>query len=150
MKKINRVIVAVKDIEEATARYEQLLGSKFTRTGPAIADGFGLRVSAQWTLGIELIQPIAGSDNPLSKDLQKFLAERGENICGVAFNTGDMKADVANAEALKLTAYGPTFGIPPDVLEAEFGAHFRRFEETVFDFKGLGFLLALVDADERH
>lgn len=149
MKKIHRIIVAVKDIDEATARYERLFGTKFTRTGPKIAE-MGLRVAAAWDLGIELLQPIAGSEGALAKDIQNFLDTRGENICGVAFTARDMKRDVAQAEAQKLTAYGPTFGFPPDVLEAEFGGHFTRFEETVFDFKGLGYLVALVDADERR
>lgn len=55
-----------------------------------------------------------------------------------------------HAQANDLTAYGPTFGFPPEVLESEFDGQFSRFEETVYDFTGLGYLLALVDADERR
>lgn len=149
MKKIHRIVVAVKDIDEAATRYEALFGVPFTRTGPVIAT-MGLRVAAAWDLGIELLQPIAGSDGTLARDIQKFLDERGEGICGAAFSVRDMKRDVAQAEAQKLTAYGPTFGFPPEVLESEFGGKFRRFEETVYDFQGLGYLVALVDADERR
>lgn len=93
MKKLHRIVVAVRDIDEAASRYEALFGVPFSRSGPVIAS-MGLRVAAAWDLGIELLQPISGSDGELARDVQKFLDERGEGICGAAFWVRDMKQDV--------------------------------------------------------
>lgn len=148
MKSIHRIIIAVSDIDEATPRYEKLFATPFHKAGPKLPEMFGVRVAGAWELGVELLQAVEGSSSALAQDVKAFLDTKGEGICGVAFHTKDMQASVKNVESQGVSAYGPTFSLPREMLDEDFGGSFTRFEETVFSsIKDLGFLLALVDVD---
>ncbi|WP_198080499.1 VOC family protein [Acinetobacter calcoaceticus] len=145
MNKLHRVVVAVKDLDEAAGRYERIFAVPFVRTGPYVAS-MGVKVAGAWGLGVELIQPMPGSDSQFAQDIQRHLNERGEGLYGVVFQTRTMKSDIEHLEKNAFVAYGPTFSFSSSVLETEFGGAFSRFEETVFTPERLGYLVAAMDA----
>lgn len=149
MKKIHRIIIAVADMDEAVPRYEKLFATAIHKAGPKLPEMFGVRVAGAWDLGVELLQPVDTKSSALAKDVQDYLDSKGEGIFGVAFHTENMQASVKNVEQQGVAAYGPTFTLPKEMLDTDFGGSFTRFEETVFSpSKQLGnFLLALVDVD---
>lgn len=149
MKKIHRIIIVVADMDEAVPRYEKLFDTTIVKAGPKLPEMFGVRVAGAWDLGVELLQPVDTKSSALAKDAQDHLDSKGEGIFGVAFHADNMQASVKNVEKQGVAAYGPTFTLPREMLDTDFGGAFTRFEETVFvPSKQMGnFALALVNVD---
>ena len=55
---VNRVVMAVRDLEAGRAFYEELLGCTFHSANDEEASAFGVRVLMSWDGGIELVAPI--------------------------------------------------------------------------------------------
>ena len=55
---VNRVVMAVRDIDAGRAFYEKLLGCTFHHGNDEEAAAFGVRMLFSWDAGIELIAPI--------------------------------------------------------------------------------------------
>ena len=61
-KGVNRVVVAVKDLEKAIDIYSKLLGATFYDVS-AGSEQFGIKAAISWDAGIELCAPIAGTNS---------------------------------------------------------------------------------------
>lgn len=57
---VNRIIVAVRDIEAAKRYYHELLGAEF-RDANWTGAPFGIAVAIAWNVGIELCAPLPGA-----------------------------------------------------------------------------------------
>ena len=88
---INRIVVAVHNVEKASDRYSELLGISFWDAG--VQEEFGLRALVSWDGGVELVSPL----HPQS-DVAKFLERRGEGIYAVAFNVRSVEEARAMAK----------------------------------------------------
>ena len=130
--RIHRIAVAVKDLDAAVEFYSTMLGATFERTGEAVSRETGVAVAADWNLGLEIMSPVPGSDNPIAQKIERFLAESGEGICGAAYVVDDMAAAIQRARDAGLDTLR-AFSFTKDQLDAEFGGAFTRFEETVLD-----------------
>jgi catechol 2,3-dioxygenase-like lactoylglutathione lyase family enzyme len=131
--KIHRIAIAVKDIDVAIDKYSKIFGASFVKTAEAVSKHVGVYVASDWTMGIELASPVPGSENPVAKRMETFLAANGEGVFGTAFVVDDMTAAVAKANKAGVKELMPTFGFTPEQLEAEFAGVFTRFEETLMD-----------------
>ena len=89
-KGVNRVLIAVRDVEEASKRYSSLLGIRFWDAG--VQEDFGVRAMVSWEGGVELIAPL-DTDSRVAR----FLEKNGESIYGVAFNVTDIDRAVTAA-----------------------------------------------------
>lgn len=134
MAKIHRIGIAVSDLDKAVERYTALFGGNFTKTGEAVSQEAGVRVAADWSLGIELVQPVPGSSNPIARDMEKFLAEKGDGVFAVGYTVDDTKTELDRAEkAAGVVPLLPTFAFSDEQLRDEFAGAFTKFEETVLD-----------------
>jgi predicted enzyme related to lactoylglutathione lyase len=131
--RIHRIGVAVKDLDAAIDYYSAFFGVPFERTGEAVSEEAGVAVAANWQLGIELVQPVPGSANPIAQQMEKHLAEKGEGIFAAGFSSDDIDADLSRAESAGANQLLPTFKFTEQQLQDEFAGAFTRFEETVFD-----------------
>ncbi|MFC1944731.1 VOC family protein [Chloroflexota bacterium] len=87
---IQRVVVVVRDLDEAVKRYSELMGMDFIDFGAQ--EGFGVRamVSRDWS--VEIISPI----DPQSA-AARHLEKRGEGVIGVAFMVPNLDEAKDNA-----------------------------------------------------
>ena len=139
--KLNRVAIAVRDIQAAVKLYSELTGCRFFRAGPAVTEPSGLSVAASWEAGMEIVAPIPGRDTAPAQAVRRFLDTRGEGVFAVVMEVDDLTAaDKLGTE--KGFAIAQRIHFTDEQLKAELGGKFTRFEETVFDaVDDLGFFL---------
>ena len=139
--KLNRVAIAVRDIQAAVKLYTELTGHRFFRAGPAVTDASGLSVAASWEAGMEIVAPIPGRNEAPAQALRRFLETRGEGVFAVIMEVDDLAA--ADKIGMgKGYAIAQRIIFTDEQLKAELGGKFTRFEETVFDATNeLGFFL---------
>jgi methylmalonyl-CoA epimerase len=132
---VDRVVIAVKDLEMAAKRYSELLDISFPHS--VTRDDYGMRVMVSWDGGIELISPI---DN--NSMVARFIEKKGEGLFGVIFRVGDIEESRARAEAKGFRVTGDvdsglpdgfkvfkeitlhpkdTYGIPTTLVQSERG-----------------------------
>ncbi len=122
-KGINRVIIAVRDIDEAMKRYSDLLGLSFWDAG--IQEKWSVHARISWEGGLELVMPL-DSKSPIAK----FLDKHGEGLFAVAFNVTDI--DRATA-----TARNKGIRVTDDIDRDESGI-FQMFREMVLHPRDTG------------
>jgi methylmalonyl-CoA/ethylmalonyl-CoA epimerase len=144
VKGINRIIVAVRDIEAARRYYHDLLGAEF-RDANWTGAPFGIAVAIAWNVGIELCAPLPGREHDSA--VSGFLAQHGEGVMNVYFDTDDAESALARA-----TACGVACQHALDYSQAEIDAHlgglFRRYQEFVLGTAaqcGFGVSLARIE-----
>lgn len=143
---VNRIMVAVRDLESAKQKYRDLLGATFIdahETGKA----FGLAVSIAWDAGVELCAPLPGRED--TSAVSGFLASRGEGIMSVFFDVTD------GTEAMeRASRHGYQSVHSLDYSSAEIdqflGGMFRRFREFNLDTsENFGYTLSLAQIEKR-
>ena len=122
---VNRIIVAVRDLEKAKSYYAELLGATF-REANWTGDAFGIQVAISWNAGIELCAPIPGKESECF--LTPLLDERGEGILNVVFNVDDADEALARAQAISIQTINAV-----DYTQEEIDEHldglFTRYKE---------------------
>ncbi len=94
LKGVNRIIVAVRDLEKSKKFYSEALGATFYEANWT-GEEFGIEVAISWDAGIELCAPMTGREN--DSMISPFIEENGEGIIDVVFGVSD--ADQANKQA---------------------------------------------------
>lgn len=121
---VNRVVMAVHDLEAGRAFYERLLGCTFHHGNDEEAASFGVEMLFSWDGGIELVAPIAGMDSYV----ESILAQRGEGIIGVVWAVADADAAKAASAELGVTTFH-TLDYSQDEIDANLQGRFRRYYE---------------------
>jgi len=98
IEKIDRIAIAVNDLEKATRFFSELLGVAFDVVGQNEQLGMKGSYSAS---GLELIAPTS-PDTPVGK----FLKQRGEGLWGIVFKVSDMDEAVKIFQEKGLTMVG--------------------------------------------
>ncbi len=144
IKGINRIIVAVRDLESSRRFYRELLGAEFHDARWTGAP-FGIGVAIAWNVGIELCAPLPGREHDSA--VSAFLARHGEGVMNVYFDVDNGEYALARA-----TACGVACHHALDYTQAEIDEHldglFRRYQEFVLgttDRCGFGMSLARIE-----
>ncbi len=90
-KGVDHVVIAVKDLDAAVARYETIYGAPVSERREAEAAGMKMAFFRQGDSFIELVSNL-GDGGPIAKRL----AERGEGVHLVAMKVEDLDAAVAD------------------------------------------------------
>lgn len=126
---VNRIMIAVHDLESAKRRYSDLLGATFL-DAHWTGEPFGISVSIAWDAGIELCAPLPGREG--SSAVTRFLAARGEGVMNVFFNVFDGELAIERA-----TGHGYKSLHSLDYTQAEIDRHlgglFKRYQEFTLD-----------------
>lgn len=143
---VNRIMIAVHDIEKAKAQYTDLLGATFIDANWT-GEPFGIAVSIAWDAGIELCAPLPGREQDSA--VSPFLAHRGEGIMSVFFGVDDGDAAIQRATE---NGYGCTHQL--DYTQDEIDQHlcgmFSRYQEFNLDsYARCGFAVSLARIDEK-
>lgn len=122
---INRIILAVRDLQKAKALYSRMLGATFhdaSWTGAPL----GMDVAISWDAGIEICAPMPGREK--DSMISGFLDRHGDGILSVVFGAEDADAIKGGAEGLGIQALYSV-----DYSQAEIDAHldglFRKYKE---------------------
>jgi catechol 2,3-dioxygenase-like lactoylglutathione lyase family enzyme len=121
---VNRVVMAVRDIDAGREFYEKLLGCTFHHGNDEEAASFGVRMLFSWDAGIELVAPIAGRGSYV----ESILDERGEGMIGVVWAVADADASKAAGEELGVTTFH-TLDYSQDQIDDDLQGRFRRYYE---------------------
>ena len=143
---VNRVMIAVHDIEKAKQLYSDLLGATFMDANWT-GEPFGIDVAIAWDAGIELCAPMAGREHDSA--VSQFLSQRGEGVMNVFFGVDD--GDAANARASAL-GFGCVNALDytQDEIDQHLGGLFSRYQEfTLNSGAQCGFAMTLARIDEK-
>jgi catechol 2,3-dioxygenase-like lactoylglutathione lyase family enzyme len=143
---INRVVIAVHDIEKSKALYCELLGATF-HDANWTGEPFGIDVAISWDAGIELCAPMAGRKN--DSVVSPFLEANGEGIMNVFFGVSDASAAKERAALAGIEAVHSL-----DYTQAEIDEHlsgmFKKYEEhTLNSAEKCGFAMTLAQIDKK-
>lgn len=83
---VNRVVVAVHDINQAKKHYREMLVATFV-DADWTGEPFGISIAIAWDAGIELCAPMPGREQDSA--VSDFLARRGEGVICVFFGVDD-------------------------------------------------------------
>ena len=122
---INRVMIAVHDLEKSKQFYSDLLGATF-HDAHWTGEAFGIEVVISWDAGIELCAPSPGREK--DSVISQFLESQGEGVMNVFVGV----SDAAEAKERAAAAGVETFN-SLDYTQAEIDAHldglFKKYEE---------------------
>ncbi|GEO02231.1 hypothetical protein NSE01_40630 [Novosphingobium sediminis] len=143
---VNRVMIAVHDLEKAKQQYTDLLGATFFDANWT-GEPFGISVSIAWDAGIELCSPLPGREKDSA--VSQFLAHRGEGVMSIFFGVDDGDAAMKRASEL---GYGCVNSL--DYTQEEIDQHleglFSRYQEFNLDsYARCGFAVSLARIDDK-
>jgi 4-hydroxyphenylpyruvate dioxygenase-like putative hemolysin len=126
---VNRIMIAVRDLDGAKKKYSGLLGATFM-DAHWTGEPFGISVAIAWNAGIELCAPLAGRED--SSAVSSFLARHGEGVMGVFFNVSDGTAAMDRA---KCHGYNSVHCLDytQDEIDQHLGGLFQRYQEFNLD-----------------
>ena len=122
---VNRIIVAVRDIERSKSFYSDLLGA-FFHEASWTGEEFGIQVAISWNAGIELCAPLPGRENDCF--LTPLLKQRGEGIVNVVFDVDDADEAYARAKGMALPTVNAV-DYSQDEIDAHLDGLFSRYKE---------------------
>lgn len=144
---VNRIMIAVRDLEGAKKKYRDLLGATFL-DAHWTGEPFGISVSIAWDAGIELCAPLSGREE--SSAISGFLATHGEGVMCVFFNVSDGEAAMDRANR-----YGYNSVHSLDYTQAEIDQHlgglFQRYQEfNLATGESCGFTVSLARIEAKQ
>lgn len=144
---VNRVMIAVHDIEKAKRLYTDLLGATFV-DADWTGEPFGISVSIAWDAGIELCAPLPGREQ--SSAISHFLANRGEGVMNVFFGVSDGDAAFERAASQGFQCVS-SLDYTPDEIDRHLGGLFTRYQEfTLNSAQHCGFTVTLAQIDDKQ
>lgn len=144
---VNRIMIAVRDLESAKQKYHDLLGATFV-DAHWTGEPFGIAVSIAWDAGIELCAPLPGRED--SSAVSAFLAARGEGVMSVFFDVTDGEAAM---ERVIRSGHKSVHSL--DYTQAEIDQHlgglFQRYQEFNLDTApACGFSISLARIEAKQ
>lgn len=143
---INRIIVAVRDLEKSKQYYSGLLGANF-HNADWTGENYGINVAISWDAGIELCAPMKGRERDSA--VSQFLNTHGEGVLNVVFNYDDAAKALESASAMGVQSLHSL-----DFTQAEIDAHldalFNKYEEHVLNTSAdCGFSVTIAQITEK-
>jgi catechol 2,3-dioxygenase-like lactoylglutathione lyase family enzyme len=122
---VNRIIVAVRDLQKAKIFYTDLLGATFHEANWT-GEPFGIQVAISWNAGIELCAPIPGKEDECV--LKPLLDKRGDSILNVVFNVDDAEDGLSRAKELEIQTIN-TVDYTQEEIDRHLDGLFTRYKE---------------------
>lgn len=143
---INRIVIAVKDLEAAKNRYTQLLGAEF-HDAHWTGEPFGILVSIAWNAGIELCAPAPGRESDSA--VSAFLNTKGEGIMSVYFNVPDAEKAMDQASQAGFSCLH-ALDYTQEEIDQHLQGFFKRYQEMVLNSANLcGFSVSLARIEKK-
>jgi methylmalonyl-CoA/ethylmalonyl-CoA epimerase len=125
---VNRVTIAVKDLEKGMDFYAKLLGATFHRATAEDVVTLGIRVAMSWDAGIELVSPMPDRESFITE----FLEQRGEGLMGVVFAVDDVEAAHKAAQDLGVGVWYE-LDYDQETIDKHLQGRFTKYKEYMLD-----------------
>ncbi len=125
---VNRVSIAVKDLEKGIEFYSKLLGATFFNATADDAEKMGIRVALSWDAGIELVAPMPDRDSFVTN----IIEQRGEGLIGVVFALDDVEAAHEAAQNLGVGVWY-TLDYSQEEIDKHLQGKFTKYKEYMLD-----------------
>ena len=125
---VNRVTIAVKNLEKGKELYSELLGATFFPADAEEAAKMGIEVAMSWDAGIELVAPLADRDS----FVKQIIENRGEGVIGVVFAVDDINEvnEVAMKRGIKAWH---SLDYSQEEIDRYFQGRFSKYKEYMYD-----------------
>jgi len=137
---VQRVVMAVRDLDAGKAFYSKLLDCEFLAADPADTEAFGVAVAISFDGGIELVAPVPGADSYV----ESILDARGEGLIGVVWAVADADACRDAAAELGVSAFSTIDYSQAEIDEKLQGRFSRYYEHFLAPAGPLGDAVVLV------
>ena len=124
---INRIVIAVRDLDRAVRFYSELLGATF-HDASAAAEPFGIKAALSWDAGVELVAPLPNRDSVIARSIE----ERGEGLQQVIFAVDDVDEAWVKVGEMGIGVV-QTIELNQDQLREYFQDRFGKFKEYVLN-----------------
>ena len=146
LKGINRIVVAVKDLERSKRFYSDLLGATFHEANWT-GEPFGIDVAISWDAGIELCAPMSGHEDDSA--VSQFLEQNGEGIINVMVGVSDADAAKKSAESAGLGVFH-SLDYSQEEIDRHLDGLFKKYEEHFLNSaEKCGFNMTLAQIDPK-
>ena len=143
---INRIIVAVRDLEKSKGFYSELLGAHFNDANWT-GENYGINVAISWDAGIELCAPMEGRENDSA--VSQFLNKNGEGVLNVVFNYEDTAKALDSAKSMDVQCLH-SLDYTQQEIDAHLDALFSKYEEHVLSTSDqCGFSLTMANITQK-
>ena len=142
---VNRVVMAVRDLEAGRAFYEELLDCTFHSANDEEASAFGVQVLMSWDGGIELVAPIEGAGS----HVDAILDAKGEGLIGVVWAVADADRAKEAAERLGVPSFF-TLDYDQDQIDANLQGRFTKYYQHFLTPSGPSATLRCSSASSRR
>lgn len=136
---VNRVVIAVKDLEKGMDFFSKLLGATFHEATAEDVVRLGIRVAFSWDAGIELVSPMPDRESFVTE----ILEQRGEGLINVVFAVDDVEKAREAAEALGL---GIWYSVDYDqeTIDKHLQGRFTKYKLYMLDARTSGGMGAVI------
>jgi len=143
---INRIIIAVKDLEKSKKFYTNVLGATFHEANWT-GNPFGMDVAISWDAGIELCAPMSGREK--DSVISPFLEQNGEGIINIVFGVSDADMIKEKAEAAGVASFH-SLDYSQEEIDKHLGGLFKRYKEHFLDSSSqCGYSITLGQLDRK-
>lgn len=143
---INRIIVAVKDLEKSKWFFSDAFGATFSEANWT-GEPFGIEVAISWDAGIELCAPMRGREGDSA--VSPFLERNGEGVMNVVFGVSDANSAKRKAESAGLASLH-SLDYTQEEIDSHLGGLFKKYEEHVLNSaEQCGFSITLGQIDPK-
>jgi catechol 2,3-dioxygenase-like lactoylglutathione lyase family enzyme len=125
---VNRVTIAVKDLQKGKALYSDLLGATFFTADAQEAAKMGIEVAMSWDAGIELVAPLPDKDS----FVKHIIEQRGEGVIGVVFAVDNIDQVHQAAQKRGIKAWH-SLDYSPEEIDRFFQGRFSKYKEYMYD-----------------
>jgi len=125
---VNRVTIAVKDLEKGKELYSGLLGATFFPADAGEAAKMGIEVAMSWDAGIELVAPLADRDS----FVKQIIENRGEGVIGVVFAVDDIDEVHEAAQKRGIKAWH-SIDYSQEEIDKHLQGRFSKYKEYMYD-----------------
>ena len=140
---VNRVTIAVKDLEKGTELYSGLLGATFHGANDEEAAALGVQVAMSWDAGIELVAPLPDRDSIV----KQIIDTRGEGLIAVVFLLDDVDQARQAAERRGIAIWH-AIEYSQEQIDKHLQGRFRKYKEYMLDpssTHGIGVVIAQIE-----
>jgi len=128
---VNRVVMAVEDLDKAVTVYSGLLNTSFIDASEG-GEPFGLKVAISFDAGIELCAPMPGRDS----FIKQFIDKHGEGITGVVFVVDDVDEAHDKAKEMGIGVLAMIADYDQAYIDAHLEGRYRKYKEYMLNPAG--------------
>jgi 4-hydroxyphenylpyruvate dioxygenase-like putative hemolysin len=125
---VNRVVIAVEDLDGAVSLYSRLFNTSFREGDGAMDASYGIRAAVSWDAGIEIVSPLPESDAHMGQAVAQFLKKNGAGVYSVVFSVDNVDEAYSRATEMGIRVSGK-FELDKEQIGRFLDDKFKKFKQ---------------------